>query len=107
MDYTPEGIDIPAFEDGLMQKREYQKWKRAIAVEKADAYFSGYDQALFDVQGMLHCSNYEKRAQNDIVRCHECKHWFENGSDLASCDCDALLRHKDFFCANGERRKEE
>lgn len=61
MDYTPENIDIHAFEDALMKKREFQKWQRMIAVEKADAYFAGYEKALFDVQSMLHCSNYEKR----------------------------------------------
>lgn len=39
-----------------------------------------------------------------IVRCGECKHWFDNGTDLCSCDRDALLRRRDFFCADGERR---
>lgn len=53
------------------------------------------------------------KAQSAIVHCRECKHWFDDGVDfagstkeLASCNCDALLRRKDFFCANGERRTE-
>ncbi len=36
-----------------------------------------------------------------VVTCGECKHWFENGSDYCSCDRDALLRERDFFCAAG------
>ena len=39
-----------------------------------------------------------------VVRCGECKHWFDNGTDLCSCDMDALLRRRDFFCADGERK---
>lgn len=39
-----------------------------------------------------------------VVRCGECKHWYENGTDLCSCDRDALLRRRDFFCADGERK---
>ena len=41
-----------------------------------------------------------------VVRCGECKHWFENGTDYCSCDRDALLRERDFFCAAGEKREE-
>ena len=41
----------------------------------------------------------------EIVRCGECKHWFDNGTDLCSCDRDALLRRRDFFCADGEQRE--
>ena len=36
--------------------------------------------------------------------CENCKHWFDNGSDIASCDCDALLRERDFLCANWEAK---
>lgn len=36
-------------------------------------------------------------------RCANCKHWFDNGTNLASCDRDALLREKDFFCAAWEQ----
>ena len=41
-----------------------------------------------------------------VVRCGECKHWYDNGTDLCSCDRDALLRRLDFFCADGERRND-
>ena len=39
-----------------------------------------------------------------VVTCGECKHWVENGTDYCSCDRDALLRERDFFCAAGEKR---
>lgn len=39
-----------------------------------------------------------------VVNCGECKHWFDNGTDLCSCDRDALLRRRDFFCADGARK---
>ena len=43
-----------------------------------------------------------------VVTCGECKHWFEfPGQDFCSCDRDALLRHRDFWCAGGEPREEE
>ena len=41
-----------------------------------------------------------------VITCGECKHWFENGTDYCSCDRDALLRERDFFCADGEKREE-
>lgn len=61
MDYTPENINIPAFEDALKDHRDYQHWQLRIAQEKAQAYFAGYEQAIEDVRSMLHCANYEKR----------------------------------------------
>lgn len=41
-----------------------------------------------------------------VITCRECKHWFENGTDYCSCDRDALLRERDFFCAAAEKREE-
>lgn len=41
-----------------------------------------------------------------VITCGECKHWVENGTDYCSCDRDALLRERDFFCAAGEKREE-
>lgn len=39
----------------------------------------------------------------EIVRCKNCKFWFKTSSDeFASCEKDALIRHKDHFCALGE-----
>lgn len=48
----------------------------------------------------------EVKAVRPVVTCGECKHWFENGTDYCSCDRDALLRERDFFCAAGEKREE-
>lgn len=39
-----------------------------------------------------------------VVRCGECEHWWDNGTDLCSCERDALLRRRDFFCADGKRK---
>ena len=41
-----------------------------------------------------------------VITCGKCKHWVENGTDYCSCDRDALLRERDFFCAAGEKREE-
>ena len=44
----------------------------------------------------------------EVVRCKDCKYWFNapTADDFNSCEQDALIRHKDFFCACGERRSE-
>ena len=39
-----------------------------------------------------------------VVKCEECQHWIYNGTDLCSCERDALLRRRDFFCADWERK---
>ena len=39
------------------------------------------------------------------MKCGDCKHWFDNGTDYCSCDRDALLRERNFFCAAWERKK--
>ena len=37
-----------------------------------------------------------------VVRCKHCEHWAGNDEDIyASCDRDALVRHMNFFCAEG------
>jgi len=42
-----------------------------------------------------------------IVRCFECAHWGGNETDnVGSCDCDALIRHRSFYCAAGDRRRD-
>ena len=60
MDYTPENIDIPAFEDGLKDKINFQQRKMHLETEKLEAFFSGYEKAIYDVRSMIHCANYEK-----------------------------------------------
>ena len=44
-----------------------------------------------------------------VVRCQDCKHWTRIKRDciLASCELDALVRCEDFYCAAGERRKDD
>lgn len=44
----------------------------------------------------------------EVVRCRECKYWYSApaSDDFNSCEMDALIRHENFFCANGERRDE-
>ncbi len=61
MEYTPENIDIPAFEDALKQKRDFQGSELRRKVATAQAFFEGYEKCVYDVIDMLHCSNYEKR----------------------------------------------
>lgn len=39
-----------------------------------------------------------------VVRCKDCIHWFDNGTDYCSCEVDALLREANHFCSYGERR---
>ena len=43
-----------------------------------------------------------------VVRCAECKHWAESqtSAEYGSCDCDALLRWRDFYCASGAKMEE-
>ena len=38
------------------------------------------------------------------MKCADCKHWFDKGPDYSSCDRDALLRERDFFCAAWESK---
>lgn len=41
----------------------------------------------------------------ELVRCKDCKHWtVTSEDDYQSCECDALIRHKDFYCARAERK---
>ena len=47
-----------------------------------------------------------RRDVRPVITCGECTHWLENGTDYCSCDRDALLRERDFFCAAGEKRQE-
>jgi len=39
-----------------------------------------------------------------VVLCRDCEYWFDNGTDFASCERDALMREAGFFCADGKRR---
>lgn len=57
-----------------------------------------------DCYDRLLAENDELRKERPVVRCGECEHWWDNGTDLCSCERDALLRRRDFFCADGERK---
>ena len=61
MEYTPENIDIPAFEEALLQKRNFQGEELRRKIDVDHAFFDGYEKCVYDVISMLHCSNYEKR----------------------------------------------
>lgn len=41
-----------------------------------------------------------------VVRCGECRHWHNapTADGFNSCEMDALIRHENFFCANGEKK---
>lgn len=48
-------------------------------------------------------------AQPEIIRCKDCKHWYNApASDgYNSCEKDALIRHESFFCGHAELRGKE
>ena len=62
------------------------------------------DKLVEEVDAVL--EEYPAADVRPVITCGECKHWFENGTDYCSCDRDALLRERDFFCAAGEKREE-
>lgn len=43
----------------------------------------------------------------ELIRCKDCKYWYDApASDgYNSCEKDALIRHKDFYCAEAERKE--
>lgn len=45
----------------------------------------------------------------ELIRCKDCKHWHDapTSDGYNSCEKDALIRHKDFFCAAAERKEGE
>lgn len=64
MNYTAEHIDTEKFEAALDNHKRCQEELQRTAIEKANARYEGYCQCLEDVRSMLHCSNYEKTAEN-------------------------------------------
>lgn len=67
MNYTAEHIDVEKFEDGLKDHRDYQMEEKRLTVEKAQAFFDGYEKALDDVGSMLHCCNYESKEKRSAT----------------------------------------
>lgn len=45
--------------------------------------------------------------ESELIRCKDCKYWYDApASDgYNSCEKDALIRHKDFYCAEAERKE--
>lgn len=60
MDYTAENIDVKAFEAALNAQRNNKMQEKIMKVKEAEAYFGGYEDAIYRVIDMLHCKNYEK-----------------------------------------------
>lgn len=75
MNYTAEHIDVDKFEDGLHDHRNFQMQEQQMKIETARAFFSGYEKALDDVSGMLHCCNYESKEKQTSA--------FREGADNA------------------------
>ena len=65
MEYTPKNINIPAFEEALKQSREFRRTECYRKVDAERAFFDGYAMCVDDVISMPHCSNYEKREDNE------------------------------------------
>ena len=59
--YIAEHIDPEKFEEALDKNRRFQQEELRLQVEKANAFFAGYEKALEDVRSMLHCCNYESK----------------------------------------------
>ena len=62
--YTPENIDIDAFEKALVQVRRDEYRRLEAAKMKAAAYYNGYEDCISKVESMLHCDLYEKRGDD-------------------------------------------
>lgn len=63
MDYTAENIDVEAFEKELNKRRNKKMQEKIMKVKEAEAYFRGYEDAIYHVIDMLHCRNYEKKSE--------------------------------------------
>lgn len=66
MNYTPKNIDIDAFENALFESREIEKRRLCVETARAQAYYDGFDSCVSQVVSMLHCSNYEKRNEENV-----------------------------------------
>lgn len=73
--YNAEHIDVEKMEGALDNFRRYQQETQRTTIEKANAYYAGYDKALEDVRSMLHCSNYESEVKKTQA--------YKEGADFA------------------------
>lgn len=94
MDYMAEHIDSKLFEDALNENRKAERETLNISIERARAYFNGYDKCIEDVRGMLHCKNYESKDQEsrayycgaNAALYELCKELDINSSDIRAMD---------------------
>ena len=65
MQYTAQNIDVTKMEQGLKDKLRHEEDKIRKKISFEEAFLNGYTDAIYDVIGMLHCSNYEKSEENE------------------------------------------
>jgi hypothetical protein len=61
-----------------------------------------------DLEDAVYNSRANKKHDDDIVRCKDCKNWVGNGADIDKLPywlpCKGEMRRPDYFCADGKRR---
>lgn len=85
-------------QDAVDSMRKYEIELPTYAPREIDVVWDDAIDACCDAVEAL------PSAQPEIIRCKDCKHWHNApASDgLNSCEKDALIRHKYFFCADAE-----
>jgi len=63
MEYLAEHIDPKKFQDALEHHRDFQAQELRLEIEKARAFYDGYEKAILTVKDMFHCCNYESRGK--------------------------------------------
>lgn len=63
--YTVKNLDVAAFEKALQDSRNFQRDQMLLKREKAESYFNGWEECMYRVIDMLHCSNYEKAEEEE------------------------------------------
>lgn len=59
--YTAKDIDVAQMEQGLKDKLRHKEDMISKEILRQESFLKGYEDAIYDVIDMLHCSNYEKR----------------------------------------------
>lgn len=63
-----------------------------------DAYETGYEDKIKQIEQIPAADVVE------VVRCRDCKHWYEDADCGMSCDFTDMSQPDDGFCNWGERR---
>lgn len=66
--YCPKNIDIPAYEDYLKSCIASERERHAIDIARAEAHKAGYEEGISVALEGLHCSNYEKKLDDESYR---------------------------------------